>query len=1207
MRSQLVWADRVHDKEGNRQSIHALAFQPDGTRLIAGGGHRVLVYETADGQLLSSLKGHKDNVYCIAYQPQGQFFASGGADSQVIIWNASQLKGALKYTHNDPIQALAFNPVSGILVSCAATDFAFWSADDKSVEKIRLNNTRICSCSWTNDGEYVALGLFNGNISIRNTKGVEKVNIARPNAGPAWTLQWNPSAALKTDVLAVGDWDQKLNFYMLSGRRVSKERALGYDPCSVSYFSSGEYLVVSGSNRKVGLYTRDGIHLNDIATHEGWIWSCATRPNDNYVAVGCQDGTIALHQLNFSTVHSLFKNLYAVRDNMTDVVVRDLERNTETRVKCRELVKKIAVYKDHLAVQLPNQINVYALQTGDPPRYSLISRMGRKEDCNLLVVTAKHVVLCQEKRLQSFTFDNQQEREWTTESVIRYIKVVGGPPGNEGILLGLGNGAILQVFLNNPFATELIKQTTSITCLDINSSRQKLAVVDENNVCLVYDLNSKQLLFQEPHANSVSWNSQNEDMLCYSGNGQLHIKAANFPVHSQKMQGFVVGFAGPQVYCLHVQNMSIVEVPQSHSMFQYLDKGLFEAAYSVACLGVTDADWRALAIGALEGLNLEVAKKAFARVHETRYLNLIQKVEDKERATGERDADDIVRAQVYAYQGRFDEAAKLYNRAGESRMAMNMFIDLRRFDRAKTFLDPNNSEDTKTLMRAQAEWCKTANDPTLAIDLLTAAGEELASVNMMGENGMVQKLVEKGRDTATSEVEILERIIYWLKQLNHVSMAAEICEKLGDPKLLIQLYAECKRWDEAFAVANRHPEHLGELYGPYAEWLVSEDRFQEAQLAYRQAGQENKAIQLLEVLAHNAVVERRFDDAAYLHHLLALVVKEQLLASDGEQDASLTDKDPAVVAKYEDLEAKADIYSCYDKIYRYIVEPFTAHSTEALLHNARYLLNIMPNRIPYGVSKFNVLYAISKIGKELGAYKLARYSYDQLQKMRFPPEFRAYVHQGAVAIRSKPLDDDEDLLPLCFRCSHPNPLLSGTIKCTSCHHNFFFSGMSREVLPLVEFHLELDIDDFEAQRLIIDDSGVGAKRQQWNEAAGAQVMSMDDDADGGDPFIAAFSRFEGGSTHYEPLRVDRDMLKGMPSNEVFFWVDPSTGMFRYCRNVLPEMPVRQCPKSLRFFTVDEWDLYVLTHVHTPFARLRPEESEDLRTKQINATQSTSEA
>ena len=36
-------------------------------------------------------------------------------------------------------------------------------------------------------------------------------------------------------------------------------------------------------------------------------------------------------------------------------------------------------------------------------------------------------------------------------------------------------------------------------------------------------------------------------------------------------------------------------------MFQYLTKEQYEPAYTVACLGVTDADWRALAIGALEG------------------------------------------------------------------------------------------------------------------------------------------------------------------------------------------------------------------------------------------------------------------------------------------------------------------------------------------------------------------------------------------------------------------------------------------------------------------------------------------------------------------------------------------------------------------------------------------------------------------------------
>ena len=35
---------------------------------------------------------------------------------------------------------------------------------------------------------------------------------------------------------------------------------------------------------------------------------------------------------------------------MTDVVVMDLQTNNELTIKCRDLVKKIALYKDKLAV-----------------------------------------------------------------------------------------------------------------------------------------------------------------------------------------------------------------------------------------------------------------------------------------------------------------------------------------------------------------------------------------------------------------------------------------------------------------------------------------------------------------------------------------------------------------------------------------------------------------------------------------------------------------------------------------------------------------------------------------------------------------------------------------------------------------------------------------------------------------------------------------
>ena len=41
------------------------------------------------------------------------------------------------------------------------------------------------------------------------------------------------------------------------------------------------------------------------------------------------------------------------------------------------------------------------------------------------------------------------------------------------------------------------------------------------------------------------------------------------------------------------------------------------------------------------GLNFDISKKAFARVHDTRYLRHIQKVEEKQEATGERDPADV--------------------------------------------------------------------------------------------------------------------------------------------------------------------------------------------------------------------------------------------------------------------------------------------------------------------------------------------------------------------------------------------------------------------------------------------------------------------------------------------------------------------------------------------------------------------------------------
>lgn len=55
---------------------------------------------------------------------------------------------------------------------------------------------------------------------------------------------------------------------------------------------------------------------------------------------------------------------------------------------------------------------------------------------------------------------------------------------------------VLKIFLDNAFPVPMLKVPSAIRCLDLSSSRLKLAVVDEHSTLLVYDIKSAELLFQ---------------------------------------------------------------------------------------------------------------------------------------------------------------------------------------------------------------------------------------------------------------------------------------------------------------------------------------------------------------------------------------------------------------------------------------------------------------------------------------------------------------------------------------------------------------------------------------------------------------------------------------------------------------------------------------------------------------------------------------
>ena len=129
----------------------------------------------------------------------------------------------------------------------------------------------------------------------------------------------------------------------------------------------------------------------------------------------------------------------------------------KVRIKCKELVKKVSIFKDRLAVHLNDKILIYLAHFDEEMKYKLFKKINKKVECSLLVVTTNNIILCQEKKLQMMNFSGSLEREWILESLIRYIKVIGGPPSQESLLVGLKNGHILKIFVDNPFPVPLIK------------------------------------------------------------------------------------------------------------------------------------------------------------------------------------------------------------------------------------------------------------------------------------------------------------------------------------------------------------------------------------------------------------------------------------------------------------------------------------------------------------------------------------------------------------------------------------------------------------------------------------------------------------------------------------------------------------------------------------------------------------------------------
>jgi eukaryotic-like serine/threonine-protein kinase len=162
--------------KGHAGPVRAIAWSPDSKRLASGGESKHIV-TWAWGWLGASQKAkvraHTDILTGLAVSPDGCRLAAVGLDKQVVLWDAEEMKEGTTVSltgHNDPLRLVQFLK-DGPLVSISQQGHIIvWDTrSTTSIAEFHLSDRMASTLALSPDGKRVATGSTDGRVSLFDT------------------------------------------------------------------------------------------------------------------------------------------------------------------------------------------------------------------------------------------------------------------------------------------------------------------------------------------------------------------------------------------------------------------------------------------------------------------------------------------------------------------------------------------------------------------------------------------------------------------------------------------------------------------------------------------------------------------------------------------------------------------------------------------------------------------------------------------------------------------------------------------------------------------------------------------------------------------------------------------------------------------------------------------------------------------------------